>query len=71
MENKKTGALTYLFCAALSLVMLLAIIKLIGVPLTWFAVFLPISAYLAIISILMFIGSIAGVVTSIMENMRG
>lgn len=71
MENKKIGALTYLFCAALSLVMLLAVIKLIGVPLTWFAVFLPISAYLAIISILMFIGSIAGVVTSIMENMRG
>lgn len=71
MKNKKTGALAYLFCAALSLIMLLAVIKLIGVPLTWFAVFLPLFAYLAIVSFLMLVGSIAGVIVSIKENMRG
>lgn len=71
MENKKTEVLTYLLGAAFSLVMLLAVIKLVGVPLTWFAVFLPIFAYLGIVSFLMLVGSIAGVIVSIKENMRG
>lgn len=71
MENKKTRALTYLFCAAVILIMLLAVIKFMGVPLTWFAVFLPLFAYLAIVSFLMLVGSIAGVIVSIKGNMRG
>lgn len=71
MENKKTGALAYLFGAAVSLIMLLAVIKFMGVPLTWFAVFLPLFAYLAFVSFLMLVGSIAGVIVSIKENMRG
>lgn len=71
MENKKTGVLTYLFCTAVSLIMLLAVIKFMGVPLTWFAVFLPLFAYLAIVSFLMLVGSIAAVIVSIKENMRG
>ncbi len=71
MENKKTGTLTYLFGATLSLIMLLAVIKFMGVPLTWVAVFLPMLAYLAIASFLMLVGSIAGVIISIKENIRG
>ena len=71
MDGKKIGLLTYMFVAALSLSMILAIIKLIGVPITWYAVMLPLFTHLAIISILMLIGSISGIVMSIQKNMRG
>jgi hypothetical protein len=71
MDDKKTGLLTYMFVAALSLSMILAIIKILGVPITWYAVMLPLFTYLVIISILMLIGSIAGIVMSIQKNMRG
>ena len=49
MNDKKTGLLTYMFVAALSLSMILSIIKLVGVPITWFAVMLPVATYLVII----------------------
>lgn len=71
MDDKKTGLLTYMFVAALSLSMILAIIKLVGVPITWFVSTLPLLIYAAIMSILILIGSIAGIVMSIQENMRG
>ena len=71
MDDKKTGLLTYMFVAALSLSMILAIIKILGVPITWYAVMLPLFTYLVIIPILMLIGSIAGIVMSIQKNMRG
>lgn len=71
MDDKKTGLLTYMFVAALSLSMILAIIKLVGVPITWLAVVLPVATYLVIIFSLMLIGSIAGIVMSIQKNMRG
>ena len=71
MDDKKTGLLTYMFVAALSLSMILAIIKLVGVPITWFAVMLPVATYLVIIFSLMLIGSIAGIAMSIQKNMRG
>lgn len=71
MDDKKTGLLTYMFVAALSLSMILAIIKLVGAPITWFAVMLPVATYLVIIFSLMLIGSIAGIVMSIQKNMRG
>lgn len=71
MDDKKTGLLTYMFVAALSLSMILAIIKLVGVRITWFAVMLPVATYLVIIFSLMLIGSIAGIVMSIQKNMRG
>ena len=71
MDVKKTGLLTYMFVAAFSLSMILAIIKLVGVQITWFAVVLPVATYLVIIFSLMLIGSIAGIVMSIQKNMRG
>nr|DAQ10672.1 MAG TPA: hypothetical protein [Caudoviricetes sp.] len=63
--------LRYIFGAALSLSIFLAIIKIFGVPITWVAAMLPLLIYVAIMSILMLIGSIAGIVMSIQENMRG
>lgn len=71
MNDNKIGILTYMFVAALSLSMILAIIKLVGVRITWFAVMLPVATYLVIIFSLMLIGSIAGIVMSIQKNMRG
>lgn len=71
MNDKETGLLTYMFVAALSLSMILAIIKILGVPITWYAVMLPLFTQLVIIFILMLIGSIAGIVMSIQKNMRG
>nr|DAE02733.1 MAG TPA: hypothetical protein [Siphoviridae sp. ctGiO6]DAJ16368.1 MAG TPA: hypothetical protein [Siphoviridae sp. ct9Ec1]DAW44005.1 MAG TPA: hypothetical protein [Caudoviricetes sp.] len=63
--------LKYIFGAVLSLSIFLVIIKLFGVPITWVAAMLPLLTYVAIMSILSLIGSIAGIVMSIQENMRG
>ena len=63
--------LKYIFGAVLSLSIFLVIIKLFGVPITWVAAMMPLLTYVAIMSILSLIGSIAGIVMSIQENMRG
>ena len=63
--------LKYIFGAVLSLSIFLVIIKLFGVPITWVAAMLPLLTYVAIMSILSLIGSIAGIVMSIQKNMRG
>lgn len=70
MEDKGE-LLIYIFGAALSLSIFLAIIKIFGVPITWVAAMLPILTYVAIMSLLLLIGSIAGIFISILENMRG
>jgi hypothetical protein len=69
--EKKGELLIYIFGAALSLSIFLAIIKIFGVPITWVAAMLPILTYVAIMSLLLLIGSIAGIFISILENMRG
>lgn len=69
--EEKGELLIYIFGATLSLSIFLAIIKIFGVPITWVAAMLPLLTYVAIMSILLLIGSIAGIVISIMENMRG
>ena len=71
MEEETVELLIYTFGAVLSLSMFLAIIKLFGVPITWVAAMLPLLTYVAIVSILLLIGSIAGIVISIQERMRG
>ena len=71
MNDKKAELLIYIFGLALSLTVLLVIIKLAGVLITWFVATLPLLIYSAIMSILILIGSIAGIVMSIQENMRG
>lgn len=69
--EEKGELLIYIFGAALSLSIFLAIIKIFGVPITWVAAMLPILTYVAIMSLLLLIGSIAGIFISILENMRG
>lgn len=69
--EEKGELLIYIFGAVLSLSIFLAIIKIFGVPITWVAAMLPLLTYVAIMSILLLIGSIAGIVISILENMRG
>lgn len=71
MEDETAELLIYIFGLALSLTVLLVIIKLAGVLITWFTVMLPVATYLVIIFSLMLIGSIAGIVMSIQKNMRG
>ncbi|WP_217951382.1 hypothetical protein [Granulicatella adiacens] len=71
MEDETAELLIYIFGLALSLTVLLVIIKLAGVLITWFVATLPLLIYAAIMSILILIGSIAGIVMSIQENMRG
>lgn len=69
--EEKGELLIYTFGAVLSLSIFLAIIKVFGVPITWVAAMLPLLTYVAIMSILLLIGSIAGIVISIKDNMRG
>ena len=69
--EEKAELLIYIFGLALSLTVLLVIIKLAGVLITWFVATLPLLIYAAIMSILILIGSIVGIVMSIQENMRG
>jgi hypothetical protein len=69
--KEKGELLIYIFGAALSLSIFLAIIKIFGVPITWVAAMLPLLTYVAIMSILLLIGSIAEIVTSIQDIMKG
>lgn len=69
--EEKAELLIYIFGLALSLTVLLVIIKLAGFLITWFVATLPLLVYAVIMSILILIGSIAGIVISILENMRG
>lgn len=69
--EEKGDLLIYTFGAAFSLSVLLVIIKLAGFLITWFVATLPLLVYAVIMSILILIGSIAGIVISILENMRG
>lgn len=69
--EEKAELLIYIFGLALSLTVLLVIIKLAGVLITRFVSTLPLLIYAAIMSILILIGSIVGIVMSIQENMRG
>ena len=71
MEDEKAELLIYTFGVALSLSVLLAIIKFAGVLITWFVATLPLLVYAVIMSILILIGSITGIVMLIQENMRG
>ena len=69
--KEKGELLIYIYGAALSLSIFLAIIKIFGVPITWVAAMLPLLTYVAIMSILLLIGSIAEIVTSIQDIMKG
>lgn len=70
MENK-AELFVYTFGLALSLSVTLVISKLFGTQISWLATMVPLLIYVLIISILILIGSIAGVIISIKENMRG
>ena len=56
MEDETAELLIYIFGLALSLTVLLVIIKLAGVLITWFVATLPLLIYAAIMSILILIG---------------
>lgn len=70
MKNKEE-LLIYTFGLALSLSVSLVISKLFGTQISWFTTMIPLLIYVLIISILILIGSIAGIVMSIQKNMRG
>lgn len=71
MMKNKEELLVYTFGLALSLSVTLVISKLFGTQISWLATMVPLLIYVLIISILILIGSIAGIVTSIIDNMRG
>ena len=70
MKNKE-DLFIYTLGLALSLSVTLVISKLFGTQISWLATMVPLLIYVLIISILMLIGSIAGIVISIIDNMRG
>lgn len=70
MKNKE-DLFVYTLGLALSLSVTLVISKLFGTQISWLATMVPLLTYVLIISILILIGSIAGIVTSIIDNMRG
>ena len=70
MKNKE-DLFVYTLGLALSLSVTLVISKLFGTQISWLATMVPLLIYVLIISILILIGSIAGIVTSIINNMRG
>jgi len=71
MMKNKAELFVYTFGLALSLSVSLVISKLFGTQISWLAATVPLLIYVLIISILILIGSIAGIVTSIIDNMRG
>lgn len=71
MMKNKEDLFVYTLGLALSLSVTLVISKLFGTQISWLATMAPLLIYVLIISILILIGSIAGIVTSIMDNMRG
>lgn len=71
MMKNKEDLFVYTLGLALSLSVALVISKLFGTQISWLATMVPLLIYVLIISILILIGSIAGIVTSIINNMRG
>ena len=71
MMKNKEDLFIYTLGLALSLSVTLVISKLFGTQISWLATMVPLLIYVLIISILILIGSIAGIVTSIIDNMRG
>ena len=71
MMKNKEDLFVYTLGLALSLSVTLVISKLFGTQISWLATMVPLLTYVLIISILILIGSIAGIVTSIIDNMRG
>ena len=71
MMKNKAELFVYTFGLALSLSVSLVISKLFGTQISWLATMVPLLIYVLTISILILIGSIAGIVTSIIDNMRG
>lgn len=71
MMKNKEELLIYTFGLALSLSMSLVISKLFGTQISWFTTMIPLLIYVLVISILILIASIAGIVISIKDNMRG
>ena len=71
MMKNKEDLFVYTLGSALSLSVTLVISKLFGTQISWLATMVPLLIYVLIISILILIGSIAGIVTSIINNMRG
>ena len=71
MMKNKEDLFVYTLGLALSLSVTLVISKLFGTQISWLATMVPLLIYVLIISILILIGSIAGIVTSIIDNMRG
>jgi len=71
MMKNKEDLFIYTLGLALSLSVTLVISKLFGTQISWLATMVPLLIYVLIISILILIGSIAGIVTSIINNMRG
>lgn len=69
--EEKVELLIFLFLTTLSLSTFLTIIKLVGVPITWYAAMLPILTSIGIISFMALIGVIVGIVISIQNIMRG
>ena len=71
MMKNKEDLFIYTLGLALSLSVTLVISKLFGTQISWLGTMVPLLIYVLIISILILIGSIAGIVTSIIDNMRG
>ena len=71
MMKNKEDLFIYTLGLALSLSVTLVISKLFGTQISCLATMVPLLIYVLIISILILIGSIAGIVTSIIDNMRG
>lgn len=71
MMKNKEDLFIYTLGLALSLSVTLVISKLFGTQISWLTTMVPLLIYVLIISILILIGSIARIVTSIINNMRG
>nr|DAY20966.1 MAG TPA: hypothetical protein [Caudoviricetes sp.] len=71
MMKNKEDLFIYTLGLALSLSVTLVISKLFGTQISWLATMVPLLIYVLIISILILIGSIAGIVTSDGKQKRG
>ncbi len=71
MDKKQYSGCSLGFVAALSLSLILLILKLMGVPLKWIVVVAPLTGSIIIFLILLFLGAVAQLILQAAEKMRG
>lgn len=70
MDKKEYNGCALSFIAVVSLILILLILKLIGVPLKWIVVAAPLTGSIIILLILLFLSAVSQLILQVVEKMR-